>query len=170
MTKVAWVWLRSVEWFDLVHSLVRQQAAQKIAEAVQAAFGAQPLTADPVRGGLQGPGTSWQGQAVLRRGDYACLLEDAQVLDDRGRAISKGLASSLTDAGPRDSRSTMARGWSRRVRGTSVALLIRRHIPKYQGPRSTVKFTLPVLPSPLISVVDTPSEPGSRETTSAPVS
>src|SRR6266550_2438913 len=85
MTKVAWVWLRSVVSFISLLLGRGSRPAQQIAEAVQAAFGRQPLTADPVRGGLQCPGHELAGTdpAGLRRGDYACLLQDAQVLDDR---------------------------------------------------------------------------------------
>ena len=53
--------------------------------AVQAAFGGQPLPADPVRGGGQCPGDELIGAdpADLRRGDDPGRLQDAQVLDDR---------------------------------------------------------------------------------------
>lgn len=58
---------------------------QEVAEAFQAAFGGQPLPADPVPGGCQCPRDQLVGAdpAGFHRGDKAGLRQDAQVLDDR---------------------------------------------------------------------------------------
>ena len=86
MTKVAWVWLRSMVSFMSFTPWCGGGTVEDSAEAVQAAFGGQPLPADPVRGGRQRPGDELVGAdpADLRRGDDPGRLQDAQVLDDRG--------------------------------------------------------------------------------------
>src|SRR5260370_22198273 len=68
------------------HSLLGSRAGtgQESAEAVQLAFGGQPLPADPVRGRLEGTRDELAGAdpARLPRGDRPGRLQDAQVLHD----------------------------------------------------------------------------------------
>src|SRR6185312_16623065 len=137
MTKVAWVWLRSIVSFISFTPLLLASgggAVQERAEAVQAAFGRQPLPAYPVRGGGQRPGDELIGADPpgLRRADDAGLLQDAQVLDHRRQrhverpgqlADRRRTAGQPLDHGPPAAVAQCAEH--------PVELRILRHAPKY---------------------------------------
>src|SRR5580693_3946448 len=100
MTKLAWIWLRSVSSTSVtpcrstwVVVCAGGGPGQERAEAVQAAFGGQLLPADPVRGRCQGSRNKLVGAdpPLFVRGDQAGFFQHAEVLGDRGERHRKRL-------------------------------------------------------------------------------
>jgi hypothetical protein len=112
MTKVLWVADHLVTLIGLSGALVGHPGARDTRpQAVESLLPAAATVGDPVLGRSQGGGLDPAGpdSALLCRSHDPARFEDLQMLQPAGSDMASGRASSLTEAGPRLSRSTMDR-------------------------------------------------------------